>query len=178
MTTGDPVCLFHGMARCNCEPAPWRVRGGEKFFDLSWGCTPRTDALLGQLHAQPLAAKLEQDWTSAVVSLARQLEAELYWLNLVIKMSGTRLDAIPDTTGNELAFRCRHCDSGAVVGEAIPHEDGCPKAAPSESKLLGALKAAEEYIAHRVKGTGGFGETVVLPRLRDAIALSPGQGGR
>ena len=35
-----------------------------------------------------------------------------------------------DTTGHELALRCIGCDSGAVLGEPIPHADDCATKQP------------------------------------------------
>ena len=38
-------------------------------------------------------------------------------------------------------------------------------------RLRAALKIAEEYLAPRVLGTGGHGETKTLPAIRAALAV-------
>ncbi len=40
----------------------------------------------------------------------------------------------------------------------------------AHDSALKALKMAEEYLAHRIEGTGGFGDMDVLPAIREAIA--------
>jgi hypothetical protein len=40
----------------------------------------------------------------------------------------------------------------------------------AHDSALKALRMAEEYLAHRIEGTGGFGDMDVPPTIREAIA--------
>lgn len=41
-----------------------------------------------------------------------------------------------DMSGAEPAWRCMACNSGAVVGEPIPHQEGCPRTNTAETRSV------------------------------------------
>lgn len=47
----------------------------------------------------------------------------------------------------------------------------------SHAALVAALEAAEAYLVPRVGGTGGVGDTLVLPQVAAALAAAKGETG-
>ena len=110
--------------------------------------TPRTDELLAALA--PCSSHMERrGWIDFARALERELAEARNERDAITRhamkfegaiarfLDGNRHDedadelrCTLDTTGHELALRCIGCDSGAVLGEPIPHADDCAAKQP------------------------------------------------